>query len=231
VDVAAARARGVRVLNAGAVHAGDVADQAVMLALAVIQRLPEQQAWLREDKWREGFPPHRRAASAERFGIVGLGAIGTAIADRLAPFGGQISWWGPNARQASWPRKSSLIELAEWSTMLIVAARGDAVGLIDLAVIEAVGAEGAIINIARGAVIDEDALIAALKDGRLGYAGLDVFAEEPTPPARWQDVPNVILTPHAGGLTHQAMVRLRDAAVQNLLVALGEGVSVNEISA
>jgi len=231
IDVSAAQARGVRVMNAGAVHAGDVADHAVALALAAIQRLPEQQAWVRDDKWRGGFPQRRRAVSAERFGIVGLGAIGTKVGDRLAPFGGQIAWWGPNPKPARWPRKASLTELARWCTTLIVAVRGDAAGLIDTAVIEAVGPDGIIVNIARGVVIDEDALIAALKDGRLGYAALDVFAQEPTPPARWDGVPHVILTPHSAGLTHQAMARLRDAAVQNLLVALGEGGPINEISA
>ncbi|WP_174274212.1 NAD(P)-dependent oxidoreductase [Sphingomonas bacterium] len=232
VDVAAARARGIVVANAGDTHSGDVADQAVALALASLQRLFEMDAWTRADRWRrEGLPPRRRSLASERFGIVGLGYIGAAIATRLAPFGGDVAWWAPRDKEAPWPRLPSLLALAQWCTTLIVAARGDATGLIDADVIAAVGSDGLIVNIARGAVIDEDALIAALKEGRLGRAALDVFAEEPTPPARWEGVPNVILAPHVGGLTNEAMARLRDAAIHNLLTALDGGPVVNEIFA
>ena len=95
--------------------------------------------------------------------------------------------------------------------------------------IDAVGHDGCIINIARGQVIDEDALIAALRDGRLGGAGLDVFRAEPTPPGRWADIPNVVLSPHVGGVTTEAMARLRDTAVRNLKTALEGGAVVSEI--
>jgi hydroxypyruvate reductase len=119
--------------------------------------------------------------SAQRFGVVGLGNIGTAVAERLAPFGGEIAWWSPRAKAARWPRQESLLDLARWSTALIVSTRGDAAGLIDAETIAAVGPEGLIVNISRGVVIDEDALISALREGRLGYAALDVFVDEPTP--------------------------------------------------
>jgi hydroxypyruvate reductase len=232
IDVAAARARGVTVANAGDTHSGDVADHAVALALASIQRLTEMEAWIRDDRWRtEGLPPRRRGMSGERVGIVGLGYIGTAIAERLAPFGGEIAWWAPRDKPAQWPRRESLLDLAHWCTTLIVAARGDAVGLITADVIEAVGPGGLIVNISRGQLIDEDAMIAALRDGRLGRAALDVFAEEPAGPERWQDVPNTIITPHTGGFTHEAMARLRDAAIRNLSTALDGGPVVNEIMA
>lgn len=232
IDVAAARARGITVANAGDTHSGDVADHAVALALAAIQRLPEMETWLREGRWRDdGLPARRRAVSAERFGIVGLGHIGTAIAERLVPFGGEIAWWGPRDKPARWPRRDSLLDLARWCTTLIVAARGDAIGLVTADVIEAVGSDGLIVNIARGRVIDEDAMIAALKDGRLGHAALDVFADEPATPERWRDVPNTLVTPHIGGFTDEAMARLRDAAVRNLSAALDGGPVVNEIMA
>jgi hydroxypyruvate reductase len=232
VDVAAARGRGVTIANAGDTHSSDVADHAVALAFVQILRLNEMDAWLRADCWRsEGLPARRRGLSGQRFGIVGLGFIGTAIAERLVPFGGEIAWWGRSAKPAPWPRKESLLELATWCTALIVAARGDAIGLIDQAVIEAVGPDGLIVNISRGQVIDEDAMIAALKDRRLGHAALDVFAEEPTPPERWQDVPHTIITPHIGGFTFEAMARLRDAAIRNLSTALDGGPVVNEITA
>lgn len=114
--------------------------------------------------------------------------------------------------------------------MLIVAVRGDADGLIDTPTIRAVGAEGLIVNIARGRVIDETALIAALRTGTLGRAALDVFAEEPTFPARWRDVPNVILTPHVAGVSHESLDRLRGAAVRNLSSVLDGGPVVNELT-
>jgi hydroxypyruvate reductase len=230
VDVSAAKLRGIVVANAGDTHSGDVADHAVALTLAVIQRILPNDAWVRSGTWEtNGYPPNRRALSAERFGILGLGRIGRAIANRLAPFGAEIAWWGPTDRPAGWPRHESALALASWCTTLIVAARGDAMALVDRQVIDAVGYDGYIINVARGRVIDEDALIAALRDGRLGGAGLDVFCEEPAPPGRWADVPNVVLSPHVAGVTVEAMVRLRDTAVRNLTTALEGGVVVNEI--
>ena len=230
VDIAAAKRRGITVANAGDTHSGDVADHAVALTLAVIQQVLPGDAWVRSGTWEiKGYPPVRRALSAERFGILGLGRIGRAIASRLAPFGAEIGWWGPTDRPAGWPRHESALALAAWCTTLIVAARGDAIALVDRPVIDAVGCDGYIINIARGRVIDEDALIAALRDGRLGCAGLDVFREEPAPPGRWANVPNVVLSPHVAGVTTVAMARLRDTAVRNLKTALEGGAVVNEI--
>lgn len=230
IPVAAARARGVTVANAGAAHSGEVADYAVTLALASIQRLPRMQAWVRGGDWaRDGNPPVRAGVSGQNFGIVGLGNIGTAIAARLEPFGGEIRWWGPHDKPARWPRAATLLELANWCTSLVVAARGDASGLVGAAAIDAVGPEGLIVNIARGSVIDEEALIAALQAGRLGGAALDVFTEEPTPAERWRDVPNVILSPHAAGLTRAASVRLREAAIRNLASVLDGGPIANEV--
>ena len=232
VDVAAARARGVKVANAGDTHSGDVADHAIGLAFGLIQQLFPGDAYVRAGTWAEkGFPAHRRALSTERFGILGLGLIGKAIAERLVPFGCEIGWWGPNPKPVPWQRHDSPLALAQWCTTLIVAARGDSLGLVNRAVIDAVGPDGHIINISRGGVIDEDALIEALRAGRLGGAGLDVFREEPTSPARWRDVPNTILSAHMAGQTVEAMARLRHAAATNLLTALDGGAVINEIMA
>ena len=230
VDVAAARARGVTVANAGDTHSADVADHAVALILASIHRLPEMHAWVKSGRWRSDPPPARRhAMSAQRFGLVGLGNIGTAVAERLAPFGGEIAWWSPRPRLAPWPRRENLLDLAYWCSVLIVVTRGDAAGLIDAGTIAAVGADGLIVNVSRGAVIEEAALIAALKEGRLGRAALDVFAEEPILPQRWRDVPNVIMTPHVGGVSEESTSRLREAAIRNLLSVIDGSTVVNEI--
>jgi hydroxypyruvate reductase len=229
VDIAAARARGIRVANAGDTHSDAVAEHAVALALAAIHRLPEMHARVLDGRWAPAEP--RRSVSAQRFGIVGLGSIGSAIARRIEPFGAEIAWWGPREKpEATWPRRESLLDLARWCTALVVSARGDAAGLVDGGTIDAVGPEGLIVNVSRGRVLDEDALIAALRDGRLGWAALDVFAEEPTPPERWRDVPNVVLTPHVSPSTYEATGQLREAAIRNLLSSLDGGPVVNEIT-
>ena len=142
-----------------------------------------------------------------------------------------MAWWGPNDRAEPWPRLGSPRALAEWATTLIVAVRGDAGVVVDREVIDALGPKGLIVNVARGGVIDEDAMIAALREGRLAGAGLDVFQTEPTPPARWEGVPGTILSAHSAGLTIEAMARLRDAAVTNLKTALDGGPVLNELLA
>ena len=230
VDVAQARERGIMVANAGDTHSGDCADHAIALALALNRQIMPYDSYVREGTWVEqGFPSHSRAFSAERCGILGLGRIGREIAKRLEPFGVEIAWWGPNPQDVPWQRMESPLELAEWCTMLLVGARGDALNMVDGEIIAAVGADGYIVNISRGGVIDEDALIEALRAGELAGAGLDVFREEPTDPERWQGVPNVIMSPHMAGQTKEAMARLREAAAVNLETALDGGEVVNEV--
>ena len=189
-------------------------------------------AYVRDGSWEaKGYPPHRRSLAAERFGILGLSLIGRAVAERLVPFGCEIGWWGPSPKPVPWQRHDSPLALAKWCTTLVVAARGDSLGPVDRAVIDAVGPDGHVVNVSRGAVIDEDALIEALREGRLGGAGLYVFRDEPTSAARWRDVPNTILSAHMAGQTVEAMARLRHAAATNLLTALDGGPVVNEILA
>ena len=142
----------------------------------------------------------------QKTGIVGLGLIGQDLARRCELLGMETRWWGPRPKpDAPWTRMDSLLDLAKWCDNLVIAAKVDAsnVGLISREVIEAVGPDGLIVNVARGQIIDEDAIIAALKTGTLGAAALDVFVEEPTPFDRWRDVPNTILTPHTAGAHHR----------------------------
>jgi lactate dehydrogenase-like 2-hydroxyacid dehydrogenase len=219
VDVAWCRARGIEVTNAAGLNAADVADLAIGLMLAGWRSILAGDRMIRAGEWRES---HRHPASASltgrRFGVVGLGAIGAAGARRAQAFDLEVAWWGPRPKTSPWPRMDSLLDLAAWSDVLLVACRANAEnrGLISRQVIEAVGPHGMIVNVARGSVVDEDALIAALKAGRLGHAGLDVFAQEPTPVARWADVPNVVLTPHSGSTTHETIPRLVARTIENL---------------
>lgn len=231
IDVAATHERGISVSNAGSAHSTEVADHAVALILASVHRLPDMDELVRTGRWRETTQSmYRQGMSVQRFGIVGIGNVGNAVAERLAPFGGRIAAWSPNSKSNRWPRRESLLDLARWCTALIVTTRGDATGLIDAKTINCVGPDGLIVNVSRGAVIDEDALISALKEGRLGRAALDVFVDEPTAPDRWHNVPNTILSPHVAGVSREAIAHLRDAVRRNLMSVLDDSPLVNEIT-
>ncbi|NDC57861.1 MAG: hypothetical protein EBZ50_03330 [Alphaproteobacteria bacterium] len=163
--------------------------------------------------------PHLQRLRGRKLGIVGLGAIGAAFATRAAALGLDVRWTGPRPKpDAPYPFEPDLAALAAWADVLAVCAPGGAATdkLIDAGVIAALGPDGMLINVARGSLVDEDALIDALKAGRLGSAGLDVFATEPTPPARWADVPNVTLTPHLGGATREAIMESAQLVLENL---------------
>ncbi|HZZ35570.1 MAG TPA: NAD(P)-dependent oxidoreductase, partial [Caulobacteraceae bacterium] len=199
VDLVWAKARGLQVSHSPGVNQEDVADHAVGLVLGAWRRLVEGDRIVRSGAWKPTEKVITRSLGGHRLGIVGLGGIGEAVARRAEAFGLTVSWWGPREKpDAPWPRAESLQALAEETDILVVACRAtdETRGLISKSIIEAVGPEGLLVNVSRGQVMDEDAVIAALKDGRLGLAALDVFQTEPTPAERWRGVPNVVLTPH-----------------------------------
>jgi lactate dehydrogenase-like 2-hydroxyacid dehydrogenase len=211
VDVSWARGRGLKVTHSPGVNHEDVADHAMGLVLAAWRRIVEGDRQLRAGEWKPTAKMVTPTLSGRRVGIVGLGDIGTAVARRCAPFGLEVAWWGPREKpEAPFPRVASLIELARESDILVVACRAseETRDLISKEVIEALGPEGLLVNISRGPVVDEDALIAALRSGRLGMAALDVYAQEPTPAERWADVPNTVLTPHTAGATSAAVPKM-----------------------
>jgi hydroxypyruvate reductase len=219
IDLDVAAARGIAVTNAGDLNSADVADFAITLMFAHVRDVIGHDRYVREDRWPTARMAPGRSIAAQRVGIVGLGHIGHAIATRLAPFGAEIAWWGPRAKpDIAWPRIESLNELAEWSTVLIVAARGDdsSRGLISVDVIKALGPDGLIVNVSRGFVVDEAAMIAALKDGSLGGAALDVFEHEPIKGSDWADVPNVLMAPHVAGATQESFSAVFAGALDNL---------------
>ncbi|MDG2522798.1 2-hydroxyacid dehydrogenase [Caulobacter segnis] len=219
VPMAWCRQHGIAVTHSTGVNAEDVADVAVGLLIGAWRGIVEGDRRVRDGRWGPGDRMHsRRSLRGRKAGVVGLGHIGDATARRLEAFGMTVSWWGPNPKESRWPRADSVMALARDSDVLVVACRAtpENKGLISAAVIEALGPQGCLVNVARGSVIDEDAMIAALKDGKLGMAALDVFEEEPTPPARWEGVPHTVLTPHLAGATVDAIPQMVGLTVENL---------------
>lgn len=219
VDLDWARAHGVAVTHGRDANAEDVADHAIGLIIAHHRRIVDGDRLLRAGQWHADSKMITRSLGGMAIGIVGMGGIGQGIARRAEAMGMQPLWWGPRDKPAlHWPRTDSLVALAERSDVMVVAARADESnrGLISAAVIDALGPQGLLVNVARGQLVDEDALIAVLRESRLGGAALDVFAQEPTDPARWADVPHTILTPHTGGATDQAVARMAQMLLANL---------------
>ena len=221
IDVDWCRARGLAVTHAPGVNHEDVADHAVGLVLAARRQVAAGDRALKAGHWTLETRTITASMKGQRVGIVGLGAIGEAVARRLETMRTTIAWWGPREKSSPWPRAASLLRLAQDSDILIVACRADESnrGLISREVIEALGPGGLLVNVARGQIVDEDALIAALKGGRLGQAALDVFEDEPTDAARWSDTPNTVLTPHTGGATTDAVQGMLMLLMQNLHAA------------
>ncbi|WP_414693940.1 2-hydroxyacid dehydrogenase [Phenylobacterium sp.] len=219
VDVPWCRARGIEVTHAEGLNAEDVADHAIGLMLAAWRNLPALDRTVREGRWRQEERLNPQPSLGGRtLGVVGLGHIGAAVARRAEAMRLTVQWWGPREKEAPWPRAASVLELAKACDILVVAARAEPSnrGLISAEVIEAVGPKGLIVNVARGSLIDEEALVAALKDGRLWRAALDVFAQEPTPPERWADVPGAVLAPHTGGSSSEAIPLMVEQAIDNV---------------
>jgi len=220
IDLAYCKQRGVAITHGREINHEDVADVAIGLMIARLRLFTEGERVLRDGKWTPplAVPPQKRLRG-RKLGIVGMGAIGQAIAHRAHAFGLEIKWCGPRAKpDVAYAYEPDLLQLAQWCDVLAIAARGDksTERIVNDEIINAVGPDGIIVNISRGSVIDEDALIAALKSGALGGAGLDVFTEEPTPFSRWADVPNTTLTPHLGGGTREALWEGSQNVLENL---------------
>ncbi|WP_150292146.1 2-hydroxyacid dehydrogenase [Sphingobium estronivorans] len=219
VDLDWARARDVAVTHAGDANAEDVADHALGLILAHRRQIVAGDRQIRENGWTADAKMLTRSMAGARIGIVGMGSIGIALAERAEALRMRVGWWGPRAKpDLRWPRADGLEALARDSDVMVAAARAteENRGMISRAVMDALGSQGLLVNVARGQLVDEDALIAALREGRLGGAALDVFETEPTPAARWADVPHIVLTPHSGGATQEAVAKMAQMLLANL---------------
>jgi hydroxypyruvate reductase len=220
IDRAYAEKRGITITHGREINHEDVADVAIGLIIGRHRLFTEGEKVVRDGTWTPplAVPPQKRLRG-RKLGVVGMGAIGQAIAHRAQAFGLDIKWYGPRAKpDITYGYEPDLLKLAQWADVLAIAARGDRTTekIITADIINAVGGDGIIVNISRGNVIDEEALIAALKSGDLGGAGLDVFVEEPTPTSRWAGVPNTTLTPHLGGGTREALFAGSQNVLENL---------------
>ncbi|GJD36954.1 2-hydroxyacid dehydrogenase [Methylobacterium aerolatum] len=220
VDAAGAAKRGVVVTNTPDVLTDEVADLAVGLVLATVRRLPQADRYLREGHWPKAPFPLTASLRGRRVGILGLGRIGLAIARRLDGFGVEIDYHG-RSRKAGVPYTyhDSLIGLARAVHILVVVAPGgsDTKGLVDAAVLDALGPEGLLVNVARGSVVDEAALIAALQAGTILGAGLDVFENEPHVPPDLAALENTVLLPHVGSASTSTREAMAQLVVDNVL--------------
>ena len=216
VDLDTARARELRVTNTPDVLTDDVADLAIGLVIALLRRIPAADRHVREGRWAEAEVPLARKVSAQRFGILGLGRIGKAIARRLEGFGVPIAYTDLVPQDVPYSFHPTPTALARAVDVLIVAAAAGTRHLIDRAVLDAVGPTGMLVNVARGSLVAEPALIAALREGRLGGAALDVFAAEPYVPESLRSLPNLVLTPHIASATIDTRRAMAELVLANL---------------
>lgn len=219
IDLEAAKKRNIRVSNTPAVLTEDVADMAVGLFLSLKRDIIRNDKLIREGGWvnKEEIPLSHSASNLD-VGIFGLGRIGQAIAERLAPMSKSVSYCSRHKKDVSWTYYNNIKDLAKAVDVLVLAAPGtsETKGLVNKEILEALGKKGVLINIARGSIVDEEALINALETGVIAGAGLDVFAHEPNVPAALTQSSKVVLQPHLGSATVETRTTMAHLVISNL---------------
>ena len=220
VDAKWAGEHGIVVTNTPEVLNEEVADTALGLLLCTVRELPQADRYLREGKWLDGDYRLTTSLRGRKAGVVGLGRIGKAIARRLEAFGLPVSYYGRNKQDGVAHRYySNLVDMARDVDILIVITPGGAAtrNLIDAKVLEALGPNGILINVSRGTVVDQDALIAALKQKKILSAGLDVYVGEPRVPLELIEMDNVVLFPHVGSASVHTRNAMNQLVIDNLV--------------
>lgn len=219
VDVAAAKARGVAVANAAGSNAACVADHAFALLLAAVRGVLKMDQGVRRGLWRDQLGFYTPSVSGKRLGILGMGDIGQQIARRAAGFDMAVAYHSRSAKpELPYPYFDSAKALASWCDHLVVATPGGAATryMVNAEVLQALGPQGTLVNIARGSVVDTAALAQALRDGTIASAGIDVYESEPEPPAELVDLDNVVITPHIAGRSPEALQASVTLVLDNL---------------
>jgi hydroxypyruvate reductase len=222
VDLAAAATRRIIVAHSPGANAASVADIAVTLMLAAVRRLPVADQYVRSGDWAAAKPsPMMRPQAGMRgrkVGVYGMGEIGRKIAARVAAFETEVGYFSRSKYDLPYQFFPSLEALSDWCSVLMIAVRAgpDTHHVVNADVLKKLGRDGYVVNISRGSVIDEEALVSALADQTIAGAGLDVYAGEPHPPGALTAFPNIVLTPHIGGHTLESHVAMQDCVIANL---------------
>ena len=226
IAVGAARQRGIAVSTTPDVLNDCVADLAMGLIIDTARRLSESERFLRAGHWAAGAFPLGRKVTGKRLGIVGLGRIGEAVVQRASGFAMAVRYHNRKSLSDSpYGYEPQLIELARWADFLVLTCPGGAAThhLITTPILEALGPQGILINVARGSVVDEAALVAALQRGTLGGAGLDVYAAEPAVPAALRELNNMVLLPHIGSASEETRLQMEQLVLANLQAFVDQG--------
>jgi len=232
VDANEAARRGIIVTHTPNVLNDEVATTAVLLMLSCYREVLRDDAYVRSGAWEaQGNAPLTRTADGQTVGILGLGRIGQAIADKLAPWGSKIVYHSRTKKDVDYRYYDDLTTMAQDCDVLICITPGgpSTHKIVNAAVLKALGPQGTLINVSRGSVVDETALIAALQDGILGWAGLDVFEGEPHVPQALRDLPNTVLLPHVGSATVETRNAMGALTVDNLLQHLKDGTVISAV--
>lgn len=233
IDVDAAKARGIVVSHTPDVMNADVANYALALILSASRNLTAQDAHVRSGCWADQGPlPLTQTVEGATFGIAGLGRIGRTLARKLEVFAGTILYFGrtpqPNQPYEFCPDLTAMARRCDVLVLLLPGGAGTH-GIVDMDVLHALGPKGMLVNIARGSVLDEAALIDALQSGKLGRAALDVFSDEPNVPKALRDLPNVLLSPHAASATIETRRAMFDLTADNLISWIRTGAPLTPI--
>jgi len=222
VDLGAAAQRNIAVGHSPGANAASVADIAVILMLAATRRLLVADNYVRSGDWAAAKPsPMMRpqpGMPGRKVGIYGMGEIGRKIAARVAAFEAEVGYFSRSRHDVPYQYFPSLEALADWCSVLMIAVRAgaDTHHVVNADILKRLGEEGCVVNIARGSVIDQAALVQALTDKTIASAGLDVYAKEPHAPDALTAFPNVALTPHIGGHTLESHLAMQDCVIANL---------------
>lgn len=220
VDVEACKARGIKVSNTPDVLNDAVAEMGMALMLALAREIPQTDAYVREGRWpKEGNWRLTRELTGKNLGILGLGRIGKAIAERAQAFKMRVVYYG-RTEQTDQPyiyydKLEDMARDVDW-LMVIAPATPETQGIVSREVLEVLGPDGCLVNIARGALVDEEAMLELLQSGKLGGAALDVFVEEPKVPEGFYGLENVVLSPHQGSATRKTRRQMGELVVENL---------------
>jgi lactate dehydrogenase-like 2-hydroxyacid dehydrogenase len=232
IDANEAARRGIIVTHTPNVLNQEVATTAVLLMLSCYRELLRDDAYVRTGEWEsKGGAPLTRSADNQTVGILGLGRIGQAIADKLAPWGTKIIYHSRTRKDVDFTYYEDLAEMAKDADVLICITPGgpSTNKIVNADVMEALGPKGTLINVSRGSVVDEGAMIDALQTGKLGWAGLDVFEAEPYVPQALRELPNVTLLPHVGSATIQTRAAMGALTVDNLLQHLKDHTVISPV--